>query len=317
MNTFEQKLADGNPLILDGGLATQIEASGFDITGDLWSAAMLQANPQAIVDAHRAYLDAGADCLISASYQASRRGFATKGLTADAADQLILDSVTLACRARDEFLAANPGTRRRPLVAASIGPFGATLADGSEYTGNYSISAAELREFHQSRISVLDCSDADLLACETIPNIGEAGVLHDLLWDVAKTAWVAFSCKDALHICDGTLLRDACGLFADHPRVLAVGINCTPPQFITGLITEARAGAPRKSVVVYPNSGEIYHAACNTWSGDTGVAAFGFRVNEWMQAGATVIGGCCRTGPAEIASIRTALANSGPGKLQR
>jgi homocysteine S-methyltransferase len=310
MNIFRQTLAQSSPLILDGGLATELEANGHDISGDLWSAAMLQANPRAIVAAHRAYLDAGADCLITASYQASRIGFAAKGISAAAADQLILDSVALACTARDEFLAANADTTRTPLVAASIGPYGATLADGSEYTGDYSICEHELREFHEQRIRLLDGSAADLFACETIPNITEAKVLSELLADVDKPAWVCFSCKDAKRISDGNLLRDACALFAAHPKVLAVGVNCTPPQFITGLIAEALAGAPDKAIVVYPNSGETYHADDNSWSGDCADAAFGFRVAEWLQAGAQVIGGCCRTGPAEITQIRNAVGKS-------
>jgi homocysteine S-methyltransferase len=196
---------------------------------------------------------------------------------------------------------------RAPLVAASIGPYGATLADGSEYTGDYAIPAAGLREFHEPRISLLDGSAADLIACETIPNIDEASVLAELLRTTGKPAWVAFSCKDGKHISDWSLLRDACALFTQHPGVLAVGVNCTPPQFISSLIAEARTGAPDKAIVVYPNSGETYHADDNSWSGDRQVAAFGFRVGDWWQAGARVIGGCCRTGPAEIAQIRDAL----------
>jgi len=307
MNTFEKALQRAGPVILDGGLATELETQGFDIAGVLWSAALLQSNPGAIVNAHRAYLDAGADCIISASYQASRMGFMSLGLSATASDQLIAGSVELARTARSEFLAANPTTNRSPIVAASVGPYGATLADGSEYTGSYDISAAELREFHASRLEILDHSGADVLACETIPYIVEAEVLCDLLRDVATPAWIAFSCRDEQRISDGTLLSEAVALFADHPRVLATGINCTPPGLITALIHEVLKGAPQKAVVVYPNSGETYHAADNTWSGVACDLDGEFPVTEWRDAGAKFIGGCCRTGPADIVAVNARL----------
>ncbi len=259
---FEKALLRAGPVVLDGGLATELETQGFDIAGVLWSAALLQSNPGAIVNAHRAYLDAGADCIISASYQASRLGFMSLGLSATASDQLIASSVKLARTARSEFLAANPTTNRSPIVAASVGPYGAALADGSEYTGSYDISLTELREFHASRLEILDRSGADVLACETIPDIVEAQVLCELLRDVATPAWIAFSCRDEQRISDGTKLREAVALFADHPRVLATGVNCTPPGLITALIGEVQKGAPQKAVVVYPNSGETLIDLC-------------------------------------------------------
>lgn len=309
MNTFEKALLRHEPVLLDGGLATELETQGFDIAGELWSAALLQSNPGAIVNAHRAYLDAGAECIISASYQASRQGFVSLGLSPTAADELIAGSVELACTARSEFLAANPKTSRSPLVAASVGPYGAALADGSEYTGSYDASAAELREFHNSRLEILDRSGADVLACETIPDIVEAEVLCELLHDVATPAWISFSCRDEERISDGTMLREAVAMFADHPGVLATGINCTPPNLITALIEEARKGAPKKAVVVYPNSGETYHAEDNSWSGSASDADADpeFDVAAWLDAGAKLIGGCCRTGPAHIAAIRDQL----------
>jgi len=307
MNMFEKALLGDEPVLLDGGLATELETQGFDIAGVLWSAALLESNPGAIVAAHRAYLDAGADCIISASYQASRQGFMLLGMSAAAADKLIASSVKLACTARSDFLAVNPATSRSPIVAASIGPYGAALADGSEYTGSYGASAAELREFHQSRLEILDRSGADVLACETIPDIVEAEVLCELLRDIATPAWISFSCRDEERISDGTLLREAVALFADHPRVLATGVNCTPPGLISALIGEAQKGAPRKAVVVYPNSGETYHAADNSWSGFACDLDGGFPVSDWHEAGAKLIGGCCRTGPAHIAAIRSRL----------
>jgi len=307
MSTFEKALLEDEPVLLDGGLATELETQGFDIAGVLWSAALLESNPGAIIDAHRAYLDAGAECIISASYQASRQGFMSLGLSAAAADKLIASSVELACTARSEFLAANPATNRSPMVAASVGPYGAALADGSEYTGSYDASAAELREFHKSRLEILDRSGADVLACETIPDIVEAEVLCDLLRDVATPAWISFSCRDEERISDGTMLREAAAMFANHPRVLAIGINCTPPGLITALIGEARKGSPLTAIVVYPNSGETYHAADNSWSGTACNLDGAFPITKWRDSGAKLIGGCCRTGPAHIAAIRDRL----------
>lgn len=307
MNIFEKSLLRDEPILLDGGLATELETQGFDIAGELWSAALLKTNPAAIINAHRAYLDAGAECIISASYQASRQGFMSLGLSAAGADQLISSSVELACTARDEFLAANPDVMNSPIVAASVGPYGAALADGSEYTGSYAISVADLREFHRSRLEILDRSGADVLACETIPDIVEAEVLCDLLRDVATPAWISFSCRDEERISDGTMLREAAAMFANHPRVLATGINCTPPDLITALIGEVRKGSPLKEIVVYPNSGETYHAADNSWSGIACNLDGEFPVTAWRDSGAKLIGGCCRTGPAHIAAIRGRL----------
>ncbi len=312
MNKFEQALREQRVIIVDGGLATQLESMGFDIDGELWSAKLLDSNPRAIIDAHRAYLDAGADCIISASYQASRSGFMSMGKTADEADRLIASAVDLALFARREYLADNPSVVSPPLVAASIGPFGATMHDGSEYTGKYSISSDDLRRFHEERLALLDKSGADVLAVETIPNFAEASILAELLGQSSTPAWVSFACRDGKHLSDGTLLFNAATLFADHSRVLALGINCTPPEFVTLLIGEVRRGAPNKPVVVYPNSGEIYHADDNSWSGKACDFERDFNVLAWRDAGATLIGGCCRTGPDDIAAIRDKVVTQTP-----
>jgi homocysteine S-methyltransferase len=303
MNKFEKMLRQAGPIILDGGLATQLEAMGFDISGALWSAALLESKPSAIIDAHRAYLDAGANCIISASYQASRAGFVSRGHSTEEADRLIVSSVELALTAREEFLADNPDAPE-PLVAASVGPYGATLQDGSEYTGVYAVPVQELGDFHAERLALLDGSGADVLAVETIPNFTEARVLCDLLEETRTPAWISFACRDDKHLSDGSSLWAAAGLFADHSRVLAVGINCTPPEFITPLIAEVKSAAPDKAIVVYPNSGEIYHSENNSWSGSACDMDKAFNVTEWYEAGAKLIGGCCRTGPQNIAAIR-------------
>jgi homocysteine S-methyltransferase len=301
---FAAMLAAGRPILIDGGLATQCEAMGCNIDGDLWSAKLLRSNPRAIVDASRAYLDAGAEIIATASYQASRKGFMATGLSADDADALIVSSVALAVQARDEFLRDNPDCDYTPLVAASIGPYGATLHDGSEYTGNYDIGEDELREFHRSRLELLDHTDADLLACETIPSLMEATVLAELLTTTSNPAWVSFTCRDAQHLSDGTLLADTAGLFRDHPKVLALGVNCVAPDLILPLIERLRAVVPDKAIIVYPNSGEVYRADNNSWSGTTTELQCQESAQEWIDAGASLVGGCCRIGPAQIAAMR-------------
>lgn len=297
----------GRTIIVDGGLATQCEAQGCDISTPLWSAALLRSDPAAIVAAHRAYLDAGADVIITASYQASREGFTREGTGADEADALIARSLQLAAAACDAFLGDNPQTQRRPLVAASVGPYGATLHDGSEYSGDYGISPSALRDFHACRLAVLDADPADLLACETIPSFTEAAVLAGLLRDATRPAWLSFSCRDALSISDGTPIAQAAALFSGHPNVFAVGVNCTAPQFITPLVLAIRKVVPDKAIVVYPNSGEHYSAAGNAWSGRRGRLDWAAAVSEWRDAGASLIGGCCRVGPDEIALIARSL----------
>ncbi|MBT8107778.1 MAG: homocysteine S-methyltransferase [Gammaproteobacteria bacterium] len=298
----------GAPLLLDGGLATQLEAQGCNIGNALWSASLLIDDPQAIVQANRAFLDAGADCIATASYQASREGFARRGLSAEEADAVMRLSVELAVQARDAYLAASPDVGQAPLIAASIGPYGATLHDASEYRGDYGVAAETLREFHDSRLRLFDASAADVLAFETVPSRLEAEVLTELLKGCTTPAWVSFSCGDAASISDGTPIEDAVRLFADHPVVVAVGINCTPPQYAEELIRRVRHAVPGKAVIAYPNSGEVYDVEDNAWTGTSTPLDYASAARRWVAAGASIVGGCCRTGPAHIAAMRAALA---------
>jgi len=294
-------------MILDGGLATQLEAQGCDIGNVLWSASLLQSDPESIVTATRAYLDVGAECVATATYQASREGFASQGIAATMADELMLLSVKLAERARSEFLQANPGIRFAPLIAASIGPYGAMLHDGSEYTGDYGVTAEALREFHESRLQLLDASDADVLAIETIPSRREAEVLVNLLCECKTPAWISFSCRGGAHIVDGTPIEDVVSMFADHPIVAAIGVNCTPPQFVPELVRRLKSAAPGKVAMAYPNSGETYHVGDNSWSGTVTPGDCAVAAESWVAAGAGIVGGCCRMGPDHIRAIREKL----------
>ena len=303
MPSFAALLESHEPILIDGGLATQCEAMGCNVDGDLWSAVLLQSNPQAIVDAHRAYLDAGAEIIATASYQASRYGLMPNGLSAAEADKLILSSVALAVQARDEFLRDNPDLTRTPLIAASIGPYGAVLHDGSEYTGKYDITAEGLCEFHRGRLELFDNSSADLLACETIPSFEEAKVLAELLGQATRPSWVSFSCRDAQHISDGTPLVDAVRLFDDHPGVLALGANCIAPELVLPVISMLKDAAPGKAIIVYPNSGETYRVDDNTWLGTATDIQCEQAAQQWIDAGAKLIGGCCRIGPAQITAM--------------
>lgn len=295
--------APERPVVLDGGLATQLEAAGHALDTALWSAALLHSDPRAIVEAHRAYLDAGAEIVTAASYQASRAGFAQLGIDAAGADRLIESSVTLAREACEHYAAAHPSRPARR-VAASVGPYGAVLHDGSEYRGEYGVDRSALRRFHAPRLDVLDGAGADLLAVETIPSLDEARVLADLLETRRTPAWVSFSCRDEHSISDGTPVEAAAALFAGHPVVFALGVNCTAPRYLTSVIGAVRAAVPDKAIVAYPNSGEVYDASRNAWSGTADTGAFSAAAAGWFAAGATYIGGCCRIGPAHIASLR-------------
>lgn len=300
-------------LILDGGLATELEARGCDLSDALWSARLLLDDPDLIRQVHTDYLFAGADCVISASYQATIPGLVGRGLTEAEAVAALELSVQLAQEARDQFWRepAQRAGRLRPLVAASVGPYGAALADGSEYSGNYDLSEDELFEWHRPRWHVLAGSGADLLACETIPSYREALALRRLAAETPQTpVWFSFSGRDGRHVSDGTPLADCVAELAGMEQVVALGVNCTAPRFIPSLIEEVRA-VTAKPIVVYPNSGEQYDAVHNCWRGESAAADFGTYSREWRKMGAALIGGCCRTGPGHIRQIRDRFGGVG------
>jgi homocysteine S-methyltransferase len=304
---FENRLRNDKTILLDGGLSNQLESQGVNLNNALWCAALLQNNQTALIEAHQHYLQAGADCIITASYQASVSGFQKAGLTLEQSEGLVVKSVSLAKMAIEQFLADKPDDFARPLIAASIGPFGACLADGSEYHGNYGVSDEDLRDFHSSRLTLLDNTDADILACETIPSRLEAQVLHDMLLTVKTPAWVCFSCQNGQQANDGSLIEDCVAMFADHPKVVAVGINCTSPQYINELIERIKKTVPNKAIVAYPNSGERYNPEDKTWHGTSSPHECGLAAGNWIEAGATIVGGCCRMGPEHIKAINDSI----------
>ncbi|MDR8413415.1 homocysteine S-methyltransferase [Nonomuraea sp. 3-1Str] len=285
-------------LVLDGGLATHLETLGADLSDELWSARLLMEDPDLIRRVHADYFAAGAHVATTASYQASIPGFLRRGASVAQAERLIRLSVELAAQARDE---AGGG-----LVAASVGPYGAYLANGAEYTGDYDLGEEGLLAWHRPRWEILASAGADLLACETIPSYAEARALARLLKETpGLKAWVSFSCRDGEHISDGTPIREAAALFTGDPQVVAVGANCTAPRHVPGVIAALSGGLP---VVVYPNSGETWDAEGRRWLGLTDPVEYGQAAKEWERAGASLIGGCCRSTPDHIRQIRTHLS---------
>ena len=278
------------PVVLDGGLATLLEAHGADLTSALWSARLLRDDPDAIGAAHREYFTTGAQVAITASYQASFEGFAGLGLDAAEATALMRRSVEIARHARDV-------ARPDGWVAASVGPYGAVLADGSEYRGDDGLSEAQLRDWHRPRLDVLRSAGADVLAVETIPSLAEAAAVVGLIAGTGQPAWLALT-VDGDRTRTGEPLDEVWAMAAEVPEIVALGVNCTAPEHVAGAV----AGAARyRPVVVYPNSGQGWDAVHRCW---TGSAAFDAgQVREWIDAGARLIGGCCRVGPAEIRQI--------------
>ena len=305
-------ILDAQPaLVIDGALATELERRGCDLKDDLWSARILLEQPEKIQQVHTDYFKAGADCAITASYQATIPGFAKRGLNEQEAIALIQKSVQLARAARDEFWAdeANRIGRSRPLVAASVGPYGAQLANGAEYVGNYGLSEKDLMDFHRPRMKALVDADADLLACETIPSLIEAQALSKLLGEFPDIlAWISFSARDGAHISEGQAFGDCVRALDENPQIAAVGINCTSPRYVPSLIREAKKQT-HKPILVYPNLGETYDAAKHEWAGTPAVGSFGEEAKAWYKAGARLIGGCCRTTPEDIRAIAAWVRN--------
>lgn len=291
--------------MLDGGLATELEARGEDLNHPLWSARVLLRAPQKLEQVHYDYLVAGADIITTATYQATIPGLMASGLSAIEAESVIRKSVDISVAARDRFWSGTHIDRHYPLIAASIGPYGAYLHDGSEYRGDYNLSAAALKAFHRERLAILVDSGADLIACESFPSLLEAEAMIDLLAEFPEArAWMSFTCRDELRISDGTRFSDGVTAIAKSPSLLAVGINCTPPQYIGHLLREADSPKP---FVVYPNSGETYDISTCTWREISSENMIAESVAEWVSLGARLVGGCCRTTPRTIKAIRQAL----------
>jgi homocysteine S-methyltransferase len=311
MNPIKTILQKQSIAIIDGALATELERRGCDLNDALWSAKVLMEQPELIRQVHLDYFNAGADFAITASYQATVEGFARRGLNKEEALGLMNKSVQIAQSARDEFWLDenNHISRARPLIAGSVGPYGAFLADGSEYRGDYKLTEDELIDFHRPRVEALIAAGADILACETIPCLIEAQALVKLIAEFPNiSAWFCFSAKDDEHICNGEKIADCAAWLDQFPQVAAIGINCTSPLYVPSLIREIKKNT-NKPIIVYPNSGEVYDPLTNTWHGETSCDAFGLQSKAWYENGATIIGGCCRTTPDHIREIKNWAIN--------
>jgi homocysteine S-methyltransferase len=297
-------------VVLDGGLATTLETMGAVLDDTLWSAGLLVDSPELVRRAHEAFLDAGADCVATATYQATHQGFRRRGLSDAQGTASMQLATTLACEARDAFLKRLPADRPAPLVAASLGPYGAFLADGGEYRGDYGLDEDALYAFHRPRWQVLASGPADLLACETIPSLPETLALLRLLDETPGTqAWISFSCRDAETLWDGGALAEAVRACDERPNIAAVGVNCTAPSRIAALIRVLRENTD-KPVLVYPNAGEAWDPTRKVWLGESVSGDWVEAAAAWLRLGAVGVGGCCRTGPAEIRRLRRILDSS-------
>lgn len=275
---------------LDGGLSTALENNGNKLTTSLWTGELIRANPAQITKAHLDFINAGAQIIITSSYQLSYTGCGERGWSEDETDQALIASTQLAKSAVIE-------SGKDVKVAASVGPYGAALADGSEYKGNYGVSKQALKDFHAKRLEILISTSPDYLALETMPDTFEAEVLLDLLSDSPIPFWLSYSCKEGNQTNAGQSFQSAVDL---AESAMAVGINCTKPELIGDLLRSARSNKP---YVVYPNSGRVWDAKNKVWTGSAAVGFSNELVNEWVDAGAEIVGGCCGIGAAEIAEL--------------
>lgn len=294
MTTSWDDLFGDSSVVIDGGLSTQLESRGLDMNDPLWTGRVLLEHPQAIAQAHADYVSAGADVVITASYQVSRAGFVAAGLSGAEADAALLASIEAA-------RSATTGSTAR--VAASVGPYGAILHDGSEYRGRYGLSHGQLVDFHAERLAVLAEGGADLLAIETIPDVEEAAALADaLVPHEGIAAWMSFSAADGERTCAGQRIEEAVAVAQSIPSVIAVGINCTDPRFATELVARMRA-VTDLPIVLYPNAGGTWNPEDGMWSEASSPGFAPALLDAWRDAGATAIGGCCGTDAAVIAAL--------------
>lgn len=309
--SFQQILDQQGFIVLDGGLATELEARGADLKHALWSARLLMEAPQLIEETNLDYLKAGADVVTTASYQATIPGLMATGLTAPQAELALRKSVEIARRAGERFW-SDPDNRKgrlKPLIVASIGPYGAYLHDGSEYLGHYGLSRTLLKDFHRARLAILlECSP-DLIAFESFPSQIEAEAIVELLAEFPKAeAWISFTCRTESTVSEGTPFDAAVRAVCSSPQIKAIGVNCVAPRLVEPLLKIA-ADETDKPLAAYPNSGECFDASAGKWGEGSELAMTEATVSSWYGAGARLIGGCCRTTPDTIRAIRQALTH--------
>lgn len=279
---------------LDGGLSTALENNGNKLTTSLWTGELIRSNPVEITKAHLDFINAGAQIIITSAYQLSYPGCSERGWSEQETDQALITSTQLAKDAVDQ-------SRKAVKVAASVGPYGASLADGSEYKGNYGVTKSLLKDFHSRRLELLISTSPDYLALETMPDTFEVEILLELLKDCPIPFWISYSCTQGNQTNAGQSFQAAVDL---AEGAMAVGINCTKPELITDLL---RSVSSPKPFIVYPNSGRVWDAKNKVWTGSSSAGFSDQLISEWVGAGAQIIGGCCGIGASEIneMSIRT------------
>ncbi|EFX93854.1 homocysteine S-methyltransferase [Streptococcus sanguinis] len=309
MGKFKDLLEKQEIIILDGALGTELESLSYDVSGKLWSAQYLLDQPRIIQDVHESYVRAGSDIITTSSYQASIPAFIEAGLTPEKGYDLLKETVFLAQKAIENvWTGLSPEEQKQrpcPLVAGSVGPYAAYLADGSEYTGNYQLSEEEYRDFHRPRIQALLEAGSDLLAIETIPNGVEAAAILRLLAEEfpQAEAYLSFVAQSENAISDGTKIEELGNLAQESPQVLAVGFNCTAPHLIASLLGEL-GQVCNKPFLTYPNSGETYNGLTKTWHDDPEQERSLLENSKlWQNQGVRLFGGCCRTRPEDIAQL--------------
>lgn len=297
--------------VLDGAMATELEKLGVATASDLWSAAALLHQPEAIAQVHRSYFEAGANCATTNTYQANIAAFEQIGLSEVQSAELIRQAVHIALQARHEVTNLYP--ERVMVVAGSVGPYGAYLADGSEYTGAYRLSDREYRDFHRPRLALLQEAGVDCFALETMPNLGEVKALLGLLADEfpETEAWLSLSLADDGRLCDGTPLAEVMALVNESQQVLAVGLNCTALERVEPAL-QSMGALTDKPLLAYPNSGETYDPITKTWHEAAAGKDLRSWVPRWLEAGARMVGGCCRTSPADIAGLAQEVSGLHP-----
>lgn len=302
-NPIKNLLNQKNFIIVDGALASELQRRGSDLNDSLWSAKVLFEQPELIRQVHYDYFKAGADCAITASYQATPLGFAKKGINLNDSIALIQKSVELAQQAKQQYL-SELNQPKPLLIAGSVGPYGAYLADGSEYTGAYQLTEEAFMDFHYVRIKALIDANVDLLACETLPSFTEIKALTKVIKQFPKiSCWFSFTLKDDQHLSDGTPLSLVVEYLNNIEQIASVGINCIALEKVTRSLNVLNK-LTSKPLIVYPNSGEVYDPLIKQWHPNPQHnCTFANQLTNWIESGAKLIGGCCQTTPNDIANI--------------
>lgn len=318
--TIQDVLDKNGIMVIDGSMSTVLEALGADTSSSLWTAAALAEQPELVKQVHLDYFRAGADCGITCSYQATIPGLMAHGYSNEEAEKIIADSVRIFLEAREEWWneEGRDAGRAYPVCLAGIGPYGAYLADGSEYRGNYGVSDRTLYDFHRRRMEILAEAGADVLLIETQPSLNEVLIEAGIAEDLGADYWISFSCRDGMRINEGDLIRDcAAALSEGHPGLKMIGVNCSKPEYIASLIHEIR-NVTDIPVGVYPNSGFVYDPETKTWTVPEGQMDFGTYARSYMKAGASAVGGCCTTNAdhiRQVTEVRDKYVASGAAPL--